>query len=94
MPKMARIKDEKPHSFIFQNENEQIDIEQSSKWWKHKKVSPKDEAIWCKIQDRNWFVEKKKCHHCRHKQMTMDHIATRCEALVSSEYQEKNMTTS
>lgn len=64
-----------------------MNVEDSSVWLKRGNSSAKDEAAFCFLQDRNMFFgDIGKCPHCGKAQKTVDHLATRCESLVSYDY--------
>lgn len=92
LARMERISRKALHKVVYEDVNSVLDLEESSKWMKQGDVSPKDEGLWMKLQDRNWFHSEghKQCHICRSKQITVDHLATRCERLVSTEYRRRH----
>ena len=78
--RMNRIQEKKLHSIIFNNERDLFDTKESSLWPKKSNTTPKDEAIWTKLQDRNWFHTAQKCPQCKARQLTVGHsLRSACE---------------
>ncbi|TBT98949.1 hypothetical protein CWI39_2203p0010, partial [Hamiltosporidium magnivora] len=61
-------------------------VNDSSRWLKKGSVRPRDEAVFCYIQDRNvfWGAEGM-CQHCNQSRKTVGHLATRCEKMLVQE---------
>ena len=78
------------HCVLYKNEQNHLDFFTSSAWIMDGQHSPKDEAAWFKLQDRNEFFYKDRCPHCRSRALCVDHLATRCEMLVSLNYKERH----
>ncbi|KAK1347823.1 hypothetical protein LUQ84_002804 [Hamiltosporidium tvaerminnensis] len=60
------IKNRKLHSKLYSaRNNELVSVNDSSRWLKKGSVRPRDEAVFCYIQDRNvfWGAEGM-CQHC------------------------------
>lgn len=54
--RMARINTKQTHKVLFEDEEGNIDVRMSSQWLIRGNVSPQQEGIWTKLQDRNvWF---------------------------------------
>ncbi|TBT97623.1 hypothetical protein CWI39_2841p0010, partial [Hamiltosporidium magnivora] len=64
-----------------------VSVNDSSRWLKKGSVRPRDEAVFCYIQDRNvfWGAEGM-CQHCNQSRKTVDHLATRCEKMLGHDY--------
>ncbi|TBU12099.1 hypothetical protein CWI38_0898p0010, partial [Hamiltosporidium tvaerminnensis] len=63
------------------------DVNDSSRWLKKGSVRPRDEAVFCYIQDRNVFWRAEGvCQHCNTSRKTVDHLATRCEKMLGHDY--------
>ena len=68
-------------------ENSLVSLKDSSVWLKHGNIKPREEAALCSLQDRNVFLgSKEQCPHCRNSAKTVDHLATRCDRLLGSDY--------
>ncbi|TBU10602.1 hypothetical protein CWI38_1654p0010, partial [Hamiltosporidium tvaerminnensis] len=59
----------------------------SSRWLKRGNIRPRNEAVFCYIQDRNifWGADGV-CQHCGKSGKTVDHLATRCEKMLGHDY--------
>jgi len=63
----------------------------SSAWLKYGNVSPRDEALYCYLQDRNMlFGPEEKCPHCHEKRKTVDHLATQCDRMLAHDYMQRH----
>ncbi|TBU13328.1 hypothetical protein CWI38_0465p0010, partial [Hamiltosporidium tvaerminnensis] len=56
-------------------------------WLKRGNIRPRNEAVFCYIQDRNvfWGADGV-CQHCGKSGKTVDHLATRCEKMLGHDY--------
>lgn len=56
--------------------------------WLWKEITKaKEEAALCLLQDRNIFMgDTSVCSYCRVKNKTVDHLATRCDRMLSLDY--------
>ncbi|KAI2805264.1 hypothetical protein BLOT_004258 [Blomia tropicalis] len=88
--RMQQIRDKRMHSIVFQNESGHIDVKQSSLWLKKGNISPQEEGMLCKLQDRNLFFEKRSCPNCMNRRLSVDHLATYCGKYVSFEYKRRH----
>ncbi|TBU20959.1 hypothetical protein CWI38_0007p0100 [Hamiltosporidium tvaerminnensis] len=63
------------------------DVSDSSRWLKRGNIGPRNEAVFCYIQDRNvlWGADGV-CQHCGKSGKTVDHLATRCEKMLGHDY--------
>nr|XP_013180905.1 unnamed protein product [Papilio xuthus] len=67
--------------------NENVSVKDSSIWLKHGNIPAKREAALCFLQDRNMFLgEVKKCPHCGNASKTVDHLASKCEKMLGTDY--------
>ncbi|TBU00961.1 hypothetical protein CWI37_0847p0030, partial [Hamiltosporidium tvaerminnensis] len=66
--------------------NELVSVSDSSRWLKRRNIRPRNEAVFCYIQDRNvfWGADGM-CQYCGKSGKTVDHIATRCEKMLVQE---------
>ncbi|TBU06414.1 hypothetical protein CWI38_2582p0010, partial [Hamiltosporidium tvaerminnensis] len=65
------IEKRKLHSKLYNaRKNELVSVSDSSRWLKRGNIRPRNEAVFCYIQDRN----------------TVDHLATRCEKMLGHDY--------
>ena len=54
-------------------------------------ITPRDEALYCLLQDRNLIYDKeKKCNHCCINRKTIDHLATQCDRMLSYDYKDRH----
>ncbi|TBU05269.1 hypothetical protein CWI36_0653p0010, partial [Hamiltosporidium magnivora] len=62
-------------------------VSDSSRWLKRGNIRPRNEAVFCYIQDRNvfWGADGV-CQHCGKSGKTVDHLATRCEKMLGHDY--------
>lgn len=59
-----------------------ISLEDCSRWLKDG-----DEASLCNLQDRNKFLGAiSKCEHCKNAAKTVDHLASKCDRMLSDDY--------
>ncbi|KAK1349279.1 hypothetical protein LUQ84_001460 [Hamiltosporidium tvaerminnensis] len=67
--------------------NELVSVSDSSRWLKRGNIRPRNEAVFCYIQDRNvfWGADGV-CQHCGKSGKTVDHLATRCEKMLGHDY--------
>ncbi|TBU13641.1 hypothetical protein CWI38_0373p0010 [Hamiltosporidium tvaerminnensis] len=67
--------------------NELVSVSDSSRWLKRGNIRPRNEAVFCYIQDRNvfWGADGV-CQHCGKSGKTVDHLATRCEKMLDHDY--------
>lgn len=88
--RMNRINEKTLHKVLFENENGHIDVRQSSLWLSKGNVSPQEEGMLCKLQDRNLFWNRNKCSHCKKSTVSVDHLATHCGGLLSFDYKKRH----
>ena len=84
--KLEKIREKRLHGKLFNHGEQPVNIEQSSLWLKKSNISPQEEGLLCKVQDRNLFFETRKCKHCSLTNVGVDHLATCCGRLLNSEY--------
>ncbi|TBU10503.1 hypothetical protein CWI38_1715p0040, partial [Hamiltosporidium tvaerminnensis] len=82
------IEKRKLHSKLYNaRKNELVSVSDSSRWLKRGNIRPRDEAMFCYIQDRNVFWGADGMYqHCNKSGKTVDHLATRCEKMLSHDY--------
>ena len=80
------------HSKLYRcTENPNVDLRESSTWLLHGNMSARDEGALCALQDRNLFLgAAQQCHHCRQALKTVDHLATRCDRMLSHDYMRRH----
>ncbi|TBU10839.1 hypothetical protein CWI38_1520p0010, partial [Hamiltosporidium tvaerminnensis] len=82
------IEKRKLHSKLYNaRKNELVSVSDSSRWLKRGNIRPRNEAVFCYIQDRNvfWGADGV-CQHCGKSSKTVDHLATRCEKMLDHDY--------
>ncbi|TBU13432.1 hypothetical protein CWI38_0432p0010 [Hamiltosporidium tvaerminnensis] len=82
------IEKRKLHSKLYNaRKNELVSVSDSSRWLKRGNIRPRNEAVFCYIQDRNvfWGADGV-CQHCGKSGKTVDHLATRCEKILGHDY--------
>ncbi|TBU11402.1 hypothetical protein CWI38_1225p0010, partial [Hamiltosporidium tvaerminnensis] len=82
------IEKRKLHSKLYNaRKNELVSVSDSSRWLKRGNIRPRNEAVFCYIQDRNvfWGADGV-CQHCGKSGKTVDHLATRCEKMLGHDY--------
>ncbi|TBU10634.1 hypothetical protein CWI38_1636p0010, partial [Hamiltosporidium tvaerminnensis] len=67
--------------------NELVSVSDSSRWLKRGNIRPRNEAVFCYIQDRNvfWGADGM-CQYCGKSGKTVDHLATRFEKMLGHDY--------
>ncbi|TBU12460.1 hypothetical protein CWI38_0748p0020 [Hamiltosporidium tvaerminnensis] len=82
------IKNRKLHSKLYSaRNNELVSVNDSSRWLKKGSVKPRDEAVFCYIQNRISFLGAEGMwQHCNQSRKTVDHLATRCEKMLGHDY--------
>ncbi|OTF71712.1 hypothetical protein BLA29_002093, partial [Euroglyphus maynei] len=88
--RMGRINEKSLHKLLFENENGHIDVRQSSMWLSKGNVSPQEEEMLCKLQDRNLFWNRQRCPHCKRAMISVEHLATHCGGLLSFDYKKRH----
>ena len=76
------------HKKLFDMRNNNLfSLGDSSNWLKVGRNTSKEEASICFLQDRNMFMgEDTKCPHCKDKKKTVEHMATKCNRMLSYGY--------
>ncbi|KAK1347549.1 hypothetical protein LUQ84_003084 [Hamiltosporidium tvaerminnensis] len=70
--------------------NELVSVNDSSRWLKKGNIRSRDEAVFC-YQDRNVLWDADGVYqHFGKSNKTVDHLATRCEKLVSHDYNRRH----
>ncbi|TBU13679.1 hypothetical protein CWI38_0364p0020 [Hamiltosporidium tvaerminnensis] len=66
---------------------ELVSVSDSSRWLKRGNTRPRNEAVFCYIQNRNvfWGADGR-CQHCKKSGKTVDHLATLCEKMLGHDY--------
>ncbi|XP_029656052.1 uncharacterized protein LOC115229930 [Octopus sinensis] len=86
---LTKINSKSLHSMLFKCLKDlNVDTASSSGWLAKGNNSPRAEALYCLLQDRNLFFEEKgsNCSHCKSAKKTVDHLATRCNRMLNSDY--------
>lgn len=80
------------HSKLFDDDDNIIDKVQSSLWLRKLNITPQEEAMLCKLQDRNMYFPglNKKCPHCNQGKKTVDHLATYCGKMLNFDYKKRH----
>ncbi|XP_029654503.1 uncharacterized protein LOC115227957 [Octopus sinensis] len=85
-----KIKNKSLHSVLFRfKEDSNSDLKMSSEWLYKGNNTPRSEALYCLLQDRNLFFSSARgalCDHCKKAKKTVDHMATRCNRMLNSDY--------
>ena len=67
--------------------NTHASVTGSSMWLKHGNIKADEEGRLCGLQDRNLFCGNiPMCSHCKEARGTIDHLATRCDRMLSHDY--------
>ena len=89
-----KINKKKIHCNLFKYlENKNIDIKRSALWLTNPICNPREEGIYCFMQDENMLKKKqetKKCPFCKEKKLSQMHLATRCGGLLEHHYTERH----
>ncbi|XP_029654654.1 uncharacterized protein LOC115228140 [Octopus sinensis] len=86
---IAEIRKKPLHSILFNClEDTNVDVTESSAWLTYGNISPRSEASFCLLQDRNFLfgAGETNCKHCNSAKKTVDHLATRCGRMLNSDY--------
>lgn len=68
-----------------------VNIGNSSTWLKYGNITPRNEALYCYMQDRNMFLRKEeRCLHCQVKRKTVDHLATQYKQMLGHDYMRRH----
>ncbi|TBU12448.1 hypothetical protein CWI38_0753p0030, partial [Hamiltosporidium tvaerminnensis] len=82
------IEKRKLHSKLYNaRKNELVSVSDSSRWLKRGNIRPRNEAVFCYIQDRNvfWGADGV-CQRFNKSGKTVDYLATRCEKMLGHDY--------
>ncbi|TBU00327.1 hypothetical protein CWI36_1674p0010, partial [Hamiltosporidium magnivora] len=82
------IEKRKLHSKLYNvRKRKLVSVSDSSRWLKRGNIRPRNEAVFCYIQDRNvfWGADGV-CQHCGKSGKTVDHLATICEKMLGHDY--------
>ena len=64
-----------------------ISLQDSSVWLKKGNIPASREGSLCSLQDRNIFLgERGMCPHCNASKKSVDHLASKCEKMLGSDY--------
>ena len=67
--------------------NKHVSITASSNWLRFGNIKANEEGRLCGLQDRNLFCGNIPiCNHCKEARKTIDHLATRCDRMLSHDY--------
>ena len=60
-------------------------------WLRKGNIQPRSEALYVMLQDCNIFHNNvnEKCHHCKTKCKSVDHLATQCDRMVYYDYKQE-----
>ncbi|XP_029655345.1 uncharacterized protein LOC115229060 [Octopus sinensis] len=85
-----KIKNKSLHSVLFRfKEDSNSDLKMSSEWLYKGNNTLRSEALYCLLQDINLFFSSARgalCDHCKKAKKTVDHMATRCNRMLNSDY--------
>ncbi|KAG0435466.1 LINE-1 retrotransposable element ORF2 protein [Dictyocoela muelleri] len=87
---IKQIKRKGKHGKTFQDDSPALKTNDASIWLRRGKLDPKTEANMCNLQDRNVFYTIKKCPHCKTTNISVDHLATRCEKMLHFDYKKRH----
>ncbi|TBU12087.1 reverse transcriptase, partial [Hamiltosporidium tvaerminnensis] len=82
------IEKRKLHSKLYKaRKNELLSVSGSSRWLKKGNIRPRNEVVFCYIQNRNvfWGADGL-CQRCNKSGKTVDHLATRFEKMLGHDY--------
>ena len=90
--RMARIKEKRMHSILFKDDDNIYDKKFSSLWLSKGNISPQQEGMLSKLQDRNLFFggQSTKCPHCSTGKRSVEHLSTRCGGMLSFDYKKRH----
>ncbi|KAG0435495.1 Retrovirus-related Pol polyprotein from type-2 retrotransposable element R2DM [Dictyocoela muelleri] len=90
MKLINELKNKGKHGKMFIDDGNFLKVTDSSIWLRRGKLDPKTEANLCNIQDRNVFYNTEKCPHCKITNISVDHLATRCEKMLHYNYKRRH----
>ena len=84
----SEIAKKKLHGKLYRaRANPIVSLKDSSTWLLRGNIRPRDEASCCNLQDRNMFLGAiTKCNHCNNAPKTVDHLASKCDRMLSHDY--------
>jgi len=89
--RLERMKEKRMHSLLFVDEDNQIDRVNSSMWLMKGNITPQQEGMYCKLQDRNlYFGGATRCPHCNKGPKSVQHLATHCGRLLKTDYSKRH----
>nr|XP_027199818.1 uncharacterized protein LOC113793939 [Dermatophagoides pteronyssinus] len=88
--RINKIKEKTLHGVLFENEEEVIDIAGSTIWLTKGMISPQEEGMLTKVQDRNLFFANQQCNHCGKAKKSVDHLATKCGRILDTDYKRRH----
>ena len=90
--RLDRIREKNRHKILFSNEDNIIDVKQSSMWLSKGNISPQQEGMLTKLQDRNLYFGglPNKCPNCRKGSRSVQHLSTHCEGMLSYDYKNRH----
>ena len=90
--RVDRIREKKMHKILFSNEDQIIDVRQSTMWLTKGNISPQQEGMLTKLQDRNIYFGglSSKCPHCQTGSRSVQHLSTHCGGMLNYEYRRRH----
>jgi len=90
--RMEQIKTKRMHGLLFTDDDEIFDRKRSSMWLSKGNISPQQEGMLCKLQDRNLYFggSSVKCPHCRLAPKSVEHLATHCGRMLNFDYRKRH----
>ena len=80
------------HGKLFLDDNNIVDVVDSSKWLLKGNISPQQEGMLTKLQDRNLYFGglQVRCPHCNNGPKNVEHLATFCGRMLEFDYKKRH----
>ena len=90
--RLEKIKGKVMHGLLFQDDEDVIDRANSSMWLSKGNITPQQEGMLCKLQDRNLYFggSSVKCPHCGRATKSVQHLATKCGGMLEYDYKKRH----
>lgn len=92
MVRKNRIQEKKMHGVLYKDDDNTYDQKISSMWLKKGNITPQQEGMLTKLQDRNLYFggTSVKCPHCKQGRKCVEHLATHCGRMLNFDYKKRH----
>jgi hypothetical protein len=90
--RLDKVKEKRMRGTLFSDEDDVYNIANSSLWLSKGNISPQQEGMLCKLQDRNLYFGNTatKCPNCRQGPKSVEHLATNCGRMLNFDYKKRH----